>query len=187
MKHSPPSESMRRHMVDSQLRTNGVNAPWLLAAFMATPREDFVPAEAKATAYMDRAISLGDGRMLNPPLATGLMLMAAEPRPADRVLVIGDETGYVAALLENNIGSITTDPANGPFDLILIDGAVEILPDTIVEQLVEGGRMVCGLLEGPVSRLASGVKRGGQLVLRAFSDVEIAPLPGFARAREFVF
>lgn len=187
MKLLPQSEAMRRHMVDSQLRTNGVNAPWLVAAFLATPREAFVPEESADIAYMDRAVPLGKGRLLNPPLATGLMLMAAEPKAVDTVLLLGDATGYVAALLAGQVASVDRDAGEGPYDLILIDGAIEVLPDMLVEKLAEGGRVVTGLAEGPVSRLASGVKRGGHLALRAFSDVEIAPIPGFAAPREFVF
>jgi protein-L-isoaspartate(D-aspartate) O-methyltransferase len=187
MKLLPQSEEMRRHMVDSQLRTNGVNASWLIAAFLATPREAFVSAEAAATAYMDRSIPLEGGGTLNPPLANGLMLMAAEPRENDRVLLLGTGTDYIAALLAGRVASLARTTDNGPFDLILIDGTIETLPDAIADQLAEGGRIVTGLIEGPVSRLAMGVKRGGKIALRAIADVEIAPLPGFAKAREFVF
>jgi protein-L-isoaspartate(D-aspartate) O-methyltransferase len=71
--------------------------------------------------------------------------------------------------------------------LIIIDGAVEILPDSLKEQLVDGGRVVTGVTDGPVTRLASGVKHGSHLALRPSADMEIAALPGFARAKEFVF
>ena len=61
----------RRAMIDSQLRTSGVNAPWVLARMNAVPREDFVPAAAREVAYTDRAVPLGDGRMLAAPLVHG--------------------------------------------------------------------------------------------------------------------
>jgi protein-L-isoaspartate(D-aspartate) O-methyltransferase len=209
------SEEMRRNMVDSQLRTNGVNTPWIISAMLATPREAFVPAEAAAGAYMDRSIPLGGGRMLNPPLAAGLMLNVAEPAKTDRVLLVGAGTGYLATMLASQVASIVAveeasalaeafkrnapsielvegplsqgAPAHGPYDLILIDGGIEQLPETLVDQLIEGGRVVTGLIDGPVSRLASGVKRGGHVALRPVIDTELAPLPGFARAKEFVF
>jgi protein-L-isoaspartate(D-aspartate) O-methyltransferase len=215
MMQLPQSEEMRRNMVDSQLRTNGVNAPWILAAMLATPREAFVPKESAAASYMDRSIPLGGARMLNPPLATGLMLNMAEPAPADRVLLIGAGTGYMAALLAGRVAALvaveqaggladsfkSNVPAallvegplaegaagHGPYDLILIDGGIERLPDILVDQLDEGGRIVTGLIDGPVSRLASGVKRGGHVALRPVIDTELAPLPGFERTREFVF
>jgi protein-L-isoaspartate(D-aspartate) O-methyltransferase len=214
MKQSPQSEEMRRHMVDSQLRTNGVNAPWIIAAMLSTPREAFVPGDS-ATAYMDRAVSLGNGRMLNPPLAAGLMLDTAEPDSGYKVLLIGAATGYLAALLKSRVASLVAVEEAGalaeafkanlpgvtlvegplaegaaghaPYDLIIIDGGIEQLPDILVEQLAEGGRIVTGLTDGPVSRLATGVKHGAHLALRPVMDTEIAPLPGFQRAKDFVF
>jgi protein-L-isoaspartate(D-aspartate) O-methyltransferase len=214
MKLLPQSEEIRRNMVDSQLRTSGVNTAWIISAMLATAREAFVPGDASA-AYMDRSVPLGEGRMLNPPIAAGQMLEIAEPRPSDHVLLIAAGTGYLAALLAGRVTKmVAVEEAqsladafkancpdmilvegpnaagaaeHGPYDLIIIDGAIETLPDALTEQLVEGGRIVTGVIEGPVSRLASGVKRGSHLALRAMADMEIAPLPSFAQAREFVF
>jgi protein-L-isoaspartate(D-aspartate) O-methyltransferase len=214
MKQLTQSEEMRRHMVDSQLRTSGVNAPWIIAAMLTTPREAFVPGD-KAAAYMDRSIPLGHGRMLNPPLAAGLMLNTAEPDSGDNVLLIGAATGYLAALLKSRVASlVAVEEAgalaeafkaklpgvtlvegplaegaadHGPYDLIIIDGGIEQLPDALIKQLAEGGRMVTGLNDGPVSRLAAGVKHGAHLALRPVIDTEIVPLPGFQRAKDFVF
>ncbi len=210
----PQSEELRRNMVDSQLRTSGVNAPWIIAAMLATPREAFV-ADASSAVYMDRSFPLGGGRMLNPPLAAGQMLMVAEPKTNDRVLLIGAATGYLTALLGKRVASLTAveetteladsfaaslpnvqllrsahnegAPEHAPFDLIIIDGAIDELPQAIADQLVDGGRIVAGITDGPVTRLASSVKRGNHLALRPVADMEIAALPGFARAKEFVF
>jgi protein-L-isoaspartate(D-aspartate) O-methyltransferase len=210
----PQSEEMRRNMVDSQLRTSGVNAPWILAAMLATPREAFVSGASSAV-YMDRAFPLGGGRMLNPAVAAGQMLMVAEPKPSDRVMVIGAGGGYLAALLADRVASLIAveesneladlcavnlpdvillrsahsagAPDSAPFDLIIIDGAIDQLPAALAEQLADGGRVVTGMTDGPVSRLAIGVKRGSHLALRPVVDMEIAPLPGFGRAKEFVF
>jgi protein-L-isoaspartate(D-aspartate) O-methyltransferase len=40
-------DAARRAMIDSQLRTSGVNEPWVLARFAAVPRENFVPGGAR--------------------------------------------------------------------------------------------------------------------------------------------
>lgn len=209
---------MRRTMIDSQLRTSGVKAPWVIAAMGATPREDFVPAQHAATAYMDRAVPLGEGRMLNPPLATGLMLDAANIQPDDNILLIGAATGYVARLIAWRGASVTAveqsvamlalarqnlsgvagvilfeaplnrgAPSHGPYTLIIIDGAIAHIPREISAQLAEGGRVVTGVIEGSVSRLAMGYKHGESIVLCAIADTEIAALPGFECANEFVF
>ncbi len=92
--------AMRRAMVDSQLRTSDVNEPLIIEAFLAEPREDYLPQERASAAYIDRAVPLSvDGRALNPPLATARLIMEAAPHAGDKVLLIGAATGYAAALL----------------------------------------------------------------------------------------
>ena len=209
------SEIMRRQMVDSQLRTSGVNVPWIIAAMGALPREIFVNADQGSTVYSDRPTPLGSGRMLNPALVAGQMLQAAAPTQNDAALLIGAGTGYLAALLRPRVatlvaveadsslaavmrsnapdmtiveGALPDGAAQGaPYSLVIIDGAIAQLPDAIIDQMAEGGRIVCGVMDGTVGRLASGIKQGGQVVLRSFIDMDVAPLPGFARSAEFVF
>src|ERR1700712_5913204 len=89
----------RRAMIDSQLRTSGVNEPWVLAAMNSVPREDFVPHGARAAAYTDRAVPLGNGRFLAAPLVQGRMLAEARPVAEDTALLVGDGPGYFATLL----------------------------------------------------------------------------------------
>jgi protein-L-isoaspartate(D-aspartate) O-methyltransferase len=183
--------NMRRAMVDSQLRTSGVTDAWVLAAMGSMARENFVPENARSTAYMDRSIPLADGKVLNPPVATALMLQAAEVNVEDNILFVGEPKGYVAALLATRASVTAIEnadaPKSGDFSLIFIDGAVEDLPDALVAAAQEGARVVTGLVERGVTSLASGIVRGGKVALRRFTDSEIAPLPQFARKREFVF
>lgn len=209
--------AMRAAMIDSQLRTNDVIDPDVVAAMAAVPREAFVPAALSSVAYMDRAIALGDGRALNPPLVTGRLLVEAAVRPGMRVLLVGAATGYTAALLaklgaevhavEERADLIEAaraaagDPAiawtqgplaagapkAAPFDRLIIEGAVETLPDALVAQLAEGGRIVAARRDGSVTRLVQGVKAGGAVALRAFADMDVAPLPGFAAPKGFQF
>ena len=97
---------MRKAMVVSQLRTSDVNDPRVIAAMNAVPREDFVPAFNRSVAYADRGVSVGEGRMLNAPLTTGLLVNAAEFRKTDNVLLIGAATGYTAAVIAKLAGSV---------------------------------------------------------------------------------
>lgn len=184
---------MRRAMVDSQLRTSGVTEAWVLGAMAALPREQFVPDALRRNAYMDRSIMLDGGHVLNPPVATALMLQAAQITADDRILLVGAPQGYVAALLAGQNGQVTAAetlaalPGEGSFSLIVIDGAVEYLPESLLALASEGARIVTGLAEGGVTRLATGLVRNGQVALRSFADSEIARLPEFARKPEFVF
>jgi protein-L-isoaspartate(D-aspartate) O-methyltransferase len=77
--------------------------------------------------------------------------------------------------------------AEGPYDLIVVDGAAEELPATLLGQLETGGRVVTGLLDRGVTRLAAGRRTEGGFGLADFADIECAVLPGFERLRTFQF
>ncbi len=208
---------MRAAMVDCQLRTNDVIDPAVIAAMGRVPREKFVPEALATVAYIDRPIALDGTRRMNPPLVTARLLVAAEIVPGHRVLLVGAATGYAAAILHDlgaevialesdaalaaaartALGdegvTVTTGPlaagvpADSPFDRIVLDGAIEQLPDALAAQLAEGGVLVCALRDGTVTRLARGVKVAGTLTLRPFADMDAAALPGFVREKGFTF
>lgn len=186
----------RRAMVDSQLRPQAVTDPLVIAAMATVPREVFVPGESRAFAYVDRIVPLGDGRFLNPPTTLGRLLTELEPRPAERALVIGTAPGYAAAVLremglevrECGEGDLTAGiPDGAPYDLILIDGAVELIPDSIIGQLRDGGRLGACLIERGVQRLVIGRRAGDGFGVRSFADAAAGPLPGFEQPRAFTF
>ena len=77
--------------------------------------------------------------------------------------------------------------AGAPYDVLVVDGCVEALSESLVGQIAPGGRVVTGLRERGVSRLASGRTIKGAFGLRAFADVDCVALPGFAAPRSFVF
>ena len=188
-------EEMRRSMVDSQLRTSGVTDLWVLSAMGNIPREDFVPLTHRSTAYMDRSIALDGGFVLNPSVSTALLLQAADVRADDHVLLVGKEDGYVAAILRTRVKAlVSVTPDNvaaaqsaAPYSLIVIDGAAEELPAALVNLAADGARLVTGIIESAVTRLAKGYVHKGNIALKSFEDSEIAPLPAFARKPEFVF
>lgn len=202
--------SMRAAMVESQLRTSDVDDQRVIAAMAGVPREDFVPAERRAMTYVDRPIPLGNGRALNPPLVTGRLLTEAQVKGGDRVLLIGAATGYSAALLAALGAQVTAveeeggpdlaaaatvvrgslpagAPDGAPYDLLFIDGAVEEVPAALVQQLVDGARVVTGIVDRGVTRLCSGRVAGGALGLASLADIEMVVLPGFAAPKRFTF
>ncbi|HUC62625.1 MAG TPA: protein-L-isoaspartate O-methyltransferase [Alphaproteobacteria bacterium] len=78
--------------------------------------------------------------------------------------------------------------ARAPYDLILIGGAVEAVPDAILDQLGEGGRLATVIrAPGKVGRTTLIARRGGLLETRQLHDAATLPLPGFARPRAFSF
>lgn len=77
--------------------------------------------------------------------------------------------------------------AAGPYDVIVIDGAVEHVSDALVAQLKDGGRIATGVEDRGITRLATGRKTAGGFGLNEFADIECAVLPGFAKPRTFQF
>jgi protein-L-isoaspartate(D-aspartate) O-methyltransferase len=199
-------------MVDSQLRPQGVTDRAVLAAMGSVAREDFVPAEVRPLAYIDRSLELGGGHVQPPPAFLGQLLTAMAPVPGERALVVGG-SGYSAAVLVRigcEVTAVVDSPeiaarsrslgiaaeqgplesgwtAGAPYDLILIDGAIEHVPEAFIDQLADGGRLGAGLIERGVSRLIVGRKAGGAFGYFSIGDSGIAPLPGFSRPRAFTF
>ncbi len=185
----------RRAMIERQLRPEAVTDGAVLAAMGSVAREDHVPEGARALAYSDRPIALGEGRSMMAPAALGRLLSELAPRPGERALVVGAGSGYSAALLEAIGLAVTSIEGNADqeteteerFDLILIDGAVEYVPQPLVDLLVEGGRLATALRDRGVSRLVIGRAVAGRLGLRTIVDADVAPLPQFERPRAFTF
>lgn len=77
-------------------------------------------------------------------------------------------------------------PAAAPYDVILIEGAVEIIPEALRTQLKDGGRLVCVLRDGPLGR-GMLYRLARELSGRALFETGAHVLPGFARPPAFVF
>ena len=185
-------DAARRAMIDSQLRPSGVNDPAVLAAFNRVRREDFVPAAARGVAYMDRSVPLGGGKVLAPALSHGLMLMEAAPSQADRALLVEGGSGYLAALLGPLVGSLDViapgeAAASQGYTLLLIDGAIERLPQALTDALATDARVVTGLTERGVPRLATGRKAAGNVGFLTLGEADFAQLAEYAVPAKWSF
>ncbi|MGC4061350.1 MAG: protein-L-isoaspartate O-methyltransferase [Aquabacterium sp.] len=92
-------EQARFNMIEQQIRPWDVLDSSVLALLSAVRREDFVPAEHKAQAFMDIEIPLGNGRVLLAPRVEARLVQDLNLSKRDTVLHIGAGTGYVTALL----------------------------------------------------------------------------------------
>ena len=209
--------AQRLQMVNAQLRACDINDSALLAAFLAAPREKFVAPAQLALAYADTEVaSTGPaGRRLLAPRTLGLLLKAAAPAAGERALTVGGGAGYCAALLAAlglDVVALETDssaakaanagqarircvegplsqpPAEeGPFDLIVVNGAFEATPEQLIAALKDGGRLVGLRASGRASRVELFEKTGGVVSERALFDASGDLLPGFARPAAFAF
>jgi protein-L-isoaspartate(D-aspartate) O-methyltransferase len=176
-------------------------------------REKFLPSHTRPLAYVDRAVAIGEGRFLPAPAVLGQLLTQMKPEVGHRALAVGVGTGYSAAVLRAmglNVTAIESSPAlaatardlkvkvtegpldagfekDAPYDQILIDGAVEYIPDAIIAQLADGGRLGTALIDRGITRLVVGRKAGGAFGTLSIGDAGVPALPGFSRPKAFIF
>ena len=165
----------RRHMVGSQIRTNRVTDPDLLAVLGQMPRELFVPEQLRGVAYVDEDLPVKPGRYLMEPMVLARLLQTAEVGPSDRVLDVGCATGYSTAVLGRLAGSVVAVES----DPELAARATELLAQLSIDNAtVVVGPLAQGhakqapydviLIGGSVPRvpeaLAAQLAEGGRLV-----------------------
>ncbi len=76
--------------------------------------------------------------------------------------------------------------AEAPFDVILIEGGVEVVPSALLGQLKQGGRIAAIFMQGALGTVRIGRKDAGGVNWRSAFNADAPVLPGFAAAREFV-
>jgi protein-L-isoaspartate(D-aspartate) O-methyltransferase len=83
-------------------------------------------------------------------------------------------------------GLIEGVKGQAPFDVIFVNGAIEQVPETLLGQLAEGGRLVTVIKDGQ-SRAWLFLKQNGQVGKRPDFDADVPLLAGFKKAMGFVF
>jgi len=211
---TPAPAEQRLNMVNGQLKTSGVTDPAVLGAFLEVGREAFVAPELAGLAYLDQdqPASGPPGRRLLAPRTLALLLQAAEITPGTRALDIGGGSGYGAALLarmgasvvaleaaptpalsglsgiESVVGDLAAGaPARAPFDVIVVHGGFETLPQTLLEQLGKGGRLVGIDSRGHAPRGIIIDKAATGYSERGLFDASAPSLESFRRAPSFAF
>jgi protein-L-isoaspartate(D-aspartate) O-methyltransferase len=211
-------------MVDSQVRPDRVVDPRIIRAMRTLPRQRFVPAARASMAYIDEDVRLPGGRVLMEPRVLAHLVQLARVRAGERVLVVGAGTGYGAAVLDACGAAVTAleedeallaiarevlpsvsprvvllagklqDGLPGPWDVILIEGAVSEIPPLIGATLShQGGRLVTVLARsGGMGKgvLAEPINPGSpHMTLRAQPQFDCATplLPAFVAAPVFQF
>ena len=217
----PDFVSIRRTMVDTQLRTNKVTNDLVLASMGEIPREAFIPVGFSNFAYVDEHINIGPGRNMVQPMVLARMIQAAEISSDAVVLDIACGSGYSTAVLAriarvvvalesdqqlsgmatsqimalglDNVvlenGSINDGwPDQAPYDVKMINGACEEIPDKVFSQLDDGGRLCA------VTRDMNGScvvrmwnKVGAAVSSRILFDADVPILPEFERPDGFDF
>jgi protein-L-isoaspartate(D-aspartate) O-methyltransferase len=205
----------RKNMVDSQVRPNQVSDGRVIAAMRGLAREKFGPPGARV--YADADVALGAGRYLLAPMVIARLTQLVLAGDPGTVLVIGAGAGYGAAILAE-AGCVVTAleseasldtgarpagvtrvngrlvdgwPQGGPYDAILIEGAVPKIPAALAGQLGASGRLVAILADGNgpagLGRAVVARPSGHGFAVAQMFDCTARVIPEFMPAPGFVF
>jgi protein-L-isoaspartate(D-aspartate) O-methyltransferase len=147
---------------------------------------------------LQAAAIVSTDRVLDVGAATGYS-SAVLSRLAARVIAL-EEDEKLAALASEALAAfgaanvtVATGPleagwaAEAPYDVILLQGASEVAPDSLLAQLVDGGRLLSVIGSGPMGKAMIYRKTGSHATAQPLFDAAAPLLPGFAKAPAFVF
>lgn len=101
--------NLARHlMVEAQVRTNKVIEPRFLDVLRSLPREQFIPHDKAALAYVDTAVELEKGRFLLSPMLLARLIESASLNAGVNLLHIGTMLGYTPLLCGLMGATVTT-------------------------------------------------------------------------------
>ena len=151
------------------------------------------------TARMLQAAEIKDtDKVLVAGSATGYMA-AVVARLAGQVIATETDPAHAArareVLARLGLANVTFqaaapadgDPANAPYDAIVLDGATEVTPDRLYGQLRDGGRLVGVFAMTRPSRALIVTRSHGDFGHRVLFDASVPVLPGLERLPSFVF
>ena len=101
-------EQARFNMIEQQIRPWDVLDLGVLELLGVVKREDFVPAEHRALAFVDTEVPLPCGQCMLAPRVEARLLQELEVHKHERVLEIGTGSGFMAALLAHRAQQVTT-------------------------------------------------------------------------------
>lgn len=131
-------------------------------------------------------------------LGSGLGYSAAViARLADTVIAVEEDEGLAAdagrLLSEEGVDNalvvtgplVAGSPRHAPYDVITLQGAIDTLPEPLLAQLKDGGRIGALFMDGAVGTAKVGFKRDGQVTWRSVFNAAAPVLPGFGKAHSF--
>ena len=116
---------------------------------------------------------------------------------SEAVVAVEEDDGLIQeaeeALREINVDNVCVEqatlaagaPEHGPYDVIVMQGAVETIPERVLSQLKEGGRIGCIIVEQGVGKAQIGYKRNGKISWRFAFNAGAPVLSGYERERAF--
>jgi protein-L-isoaspartate(D-aspartate) O-methyltransferase len=138
----------------------------------------------------DRVLVVGSGTGYAAAVLARLVdsVLALESDPALSAQAQRTLSELGLANVEPVVGPLEAGyPSGGPYDAILVDGAVEVLPPGLLDQLKDGGRLVAIVGYGRTGTATLFAFSGGKVGRLPAFDASVPPLPGFRKPEVFVF
>ena len=120
-------------------------------------------------------------------------------RLAEAVIAV-EENAELASVAETTLSEQSADNAvvhvgplvegaaeHGPYDVIVVEGGVQVLPDSLLSQLKVGGRIAAIFMDGPSGQCRIGVRTSAGISWDAVFDATAPVLSGFAAKKTFSF
>ncbi|MDB5660582.1 MAG: protein-L-isoaspartate O-methyltransferase [Cypionkella sp.] len=201
-------------MVDTQVRPSDVTKFPIIEAMLSVPREAYVPLAKAEAAYVGENLDIG-GRVMVEARTLAKILDALDVQPTDRALYVAGGLGYGAAVLARMLTSVVlletealaaaaqaslaaqavsnvtvvSGPletgAPGSYDVIIVEGGVQDVPEALLAQLAEGGRIAAIFMQGALGLVKIGHKNDGRVNWRFSFNATAPVLAGFAKAPAF--
>jgi protein-L-isoaspartate(D-aspartate) O-methyltransferase len=128
----------------------------------------------------------GYGAAITARLAAGVVALECDTVLADAAAEILPDQGGDAVLVER--GALGAgSPRHAPYEVILVEGLVDFVPDALLDQLAEGGRLLAVVDDHGVGKATLWQKQHGRVGQREVFDAAAPRLPGFERVPGFVF
>ena len=97
-------KTSREQLVNRLMREGYIKSDNVKKAFLAVPRENFVPEPLKMQAYVDRPLEIGNGQTISAPHMVAIMCEALDVYKEQKILEIGAGSGYHAAIVSQIVG-----------------------------------------------------------------------------------
>jgi protein-L-isoaspartate(D-aspartate) O-methyltransferase len=139
-----------------------------------------------ADLVLDLGCGLGYSTAVLARMAQAVVAVEPDPAMAAEAEVLLGAQGVDNAVVQ--AGALDEGVAeHGPFDVILLEGAIETLPHAIEAQLKVGGRIAAIFVEGSAGQARLGLRTQQGITWRRIFDATAPVLPGFAAAKAFEF
>ena len=132
---------------------------------------------------LDLGAGLGYSSAVIARMAEAVVALEEAPMAAEAQAALAaeriDNVAVVAGALDEGA------PRHAPYDVIVIQGGIEVLPDALTAQLAIGGRVAALFMQGALGVVRIGTRTGDGMIWRDAFNASAPVLPGFQHKRAF--